>query len=239
MVNGCRGWCESPHPTQPLLTPIMIISDPLHCTEWPWADLFWATSPECNCPPQWSGALSRPRPGLSTRGLLPHHCDQEKRATGTQRRPCLPLTLSYQTPWPPRVTPNLPEKLTLTQYSPNLLGMTAELTAAICFEVSSQVLPLSVWVERRAAQVHNSAAVCACRCSRTWQREGGFMCTFILVHVGRGEGAEFAFFLFRASVYIILLCGPSCSASLMWEKPRQASFRATTKHTTQWNSFSP
>lgn len=116
-----------------------------------------------------------------------------KEAIGTQRRPCLPLTLSHQTQWPYTATLNLPEKLTLTQYGPRLLRMTADLTAAICFEVSSQVLQLSLWVERRAAQVHNSALVCACRCSHTWLCEGGFMCTFILVHVGRHEGAEFAF----------------------------------------------
>lgn len=107
-------------------------------------------------------------PGLCTRVLLARHCDQEKRAAGAQRRPCVPPTLSYQTHRPPGVTLNLPEKLTLTQFSPRLLRMTAELTAAICFEVSSQVLPLCVWVERRDAQVHNSAVVCACRCSHTW-----------------------------------------------------------------------
>lgn len=179
-------------PLSPFWPPAWLFQIPYN-PEWPRADLFWATSPECNCPWQWSGALSWPGLASPLRGLLARCCDQEKRATGTQSRPCLPLTLSYQTHWPPAATLNLPEKLTLTQYSPRLLRMTAELTAAICFEVSSQVPPLSLWVERRAAQVHNSAVVCVCRCSHTWLCEGGFMCTFILVHVGRREGAEFAF----------------------------------------------
>lgn len=134
------------------------------------------------------------RPGLATQGLSAWHCDQEKRATGTQRRPCLLQVCHIKLcDPPPTTTLNLPEKLTLTWCGPRRLRMTAELTAAICFEVSSQVLPLSLWVEHRAAQVHNSAVVCArCR-SHTWLCEGGFMCTFILAHVSRREGAEFAF----------------------------------------------
>lgn len=52
------------------------------------------------------------RPGLSTHSLLVQCCDQERGAVGAQRGPCLPLILSYQTHWPPRVTLNLPEKLT-------------------------------------------------------------------------------------------------------------------------------
>jgi len=141
------------------------------------------------------------RLGLSALGLLAWHCYQEKRAAGTQRRCCLPLALSYQNQRPPTNTLNLPKKLALTQYSPHRLRMTAQLTAAICFEVSSQVLPLSLWVEHQAAQVHNSAVVRVRCCSHTWLSEGGFMCTFILVHVGRHEEAEFAFSFWSLCIY--------------------------------------
>lgn len=173
--------------------PSMVFSDPLQSRSWPPADPFWTLSPECNCPLQWSGALAWPGLPSLLRAFQPGTVTRKRGATGTQRRPSLPLTLSYQTHWSPPPPLTSPKKLTLTQCSPRRLRMTAELTAAICFEVSSQVLPLSLWVERRAAQVHNSALVCVCRCSHTWLCEGAFMCTFILVCVGRHQGAEFAF----------------------------------------------
>lgn len=118
---------------------------------------------------------------------------------------------------PPPLTS--PKKLALTQYSPRRLRMTAELTAAICFEVSSQVLPLSHWVDHRAAQVHNSAVVCACRCSHT--------SLWLHVYVYTELSLPFPF---RASVYIILLSGPSCSAFLMWEKRLSAQRQKKKKH---------
>lgn len=171
----------------------MVFSDHQQTRGWPRADLFWPPSPECNCPLQWSGALSQPGLPSPLRAIQPGTVTRKRGATGTQRRPSPPLTLSYQTHWPPPPPLTSPKKLSLTQCSPRRLRMTAELTAAICFEVSSQVLSLCVWVERRAAQVHNSALVCACCCSHTWLCEGGLMCTFMLVRVGRHQGAEFAF----------------------------------------------
>lgn len=117
------------------------------------------------------------------------------------------------------------------------------------WSVKSSPSIVGVWVEQRAAQVHNSAVACFCGRPHTWLCEDGFLCTFIIVHVGRGEGAEFAFSFSSLCIYY-----PFVRAKLFCiSNVRKASFQDNDKtrhpvkqflplilrflNQAEWNSF--
>lgn len=139
-----------------------------------------------NCPWQWGKAWS----GLARPGLSAWHWQQNKRSAGTQRRRCLPFTLSNRTHPPP--PPALPLTSPKKRAQPQWPRMTARLTAAICFEVASQVLPLSL--PERSAELLKCTIVQWCVRAIVHILEG------VYIHT-RPWGAEFAFSFWSLCIY--------------------------------------
>lgn len=145
--------------------------------------------------------------------------------------PCLLLTLSYQTHWP------WESPLTSPKNSPwlTLLCWEWQLSWQQQHALKCQVKSFHCLSEYRAMLL-KCTMVCVSLFSYLT------VCVASCVHLYLSMWAtqkELSLpFPSGTPVYIILLCNPSCSAFLMWEKPRKASFKMTTKHTTQWNSFS-